>query len=581
MSHENEQVTARSLLLAALRHRRGRIAALILIALGAAGVDIAAPFLIGVSINAISAPGGVQTSLLIGRLAALAALYAVGAVLRYTLSVLTTKTAYHVVADLRLRCFEHLSRLPLRYFDATPRGDIQSRFINDAEALADGLIGAALQLFSGLFTAVGVLIFMLLLSPAVTLAVVSVTALSFVVANLVTRFTARYFRETQQKLGAMSANAEQTAALLETIQAYGDQPRAKERFDRINRELHRASLLSQFGGSLSNPTTRFIGHIAYIAVGVVGGALVGLPVGAIGSFAIYATQFTRPFNEITGVWNNILSARAGLERMIETLNTPAEANDNMAAELADVRGDIAFEGVFFAYHPSRPLIENFDLRVSAGRHVAIVGPTGAGKTTLINLIMRFYETDSGRITLDGQDIRTLQRDSLRRQFAMVLQDTWLFEGSITDNIAYGTGANRERVEEVLRAVHADGFVARLPQGADTVLDSSVSLSAGQRQLLTIARAMLLNPPMLILDEALSSVDTLIERQVAAAFDQLMAGKTSFIIAHRLSTIKNADLILVMQNGRVAEQGTHTELLARRGLYHELYSSQFDEENRSE
>ena len=420
---------------------------------------------------------------------------------------------------------------------------------------------------------------MLSQSVLITVVVLAVTSLTFVVANLITRYTGKHFKRTQEITGELSGCAEEMITGYRTLRAFSYAEQAQKKFDAINTRLYGAGFRSQLGGALTNPSTRFVNHLAYISVGVIGGAAAGLTPGGISSFIIYANQFARPFNQITGVWAQILSAYAGAQRILEILNRPSEIpEDENALPLQNVRGDVSFVHVNFSYLPERPLIQDMNLQVKAGQRVAIVGPTGAGKSTVINLLMRFYDVNQGAILIDGRDIRQLKRDDLRLQFGMVLQETWCFHGTVRENIAYGRPeATEEEIIAAAKNAYAHSFIKRLEKGYDTVIGpQGGALSDGQRQLLTIARAMLMNPPMLILDEATSSIDTLTEHNITKAFQNLMEGKTSFIIAHRLSTIRNADVILVMDQGHIIEQGSHDELLQKKGFYYRLYNSQFEQ-----
>ncbi|HIZ56441.1 MAG TPA: ABC transporter ATP-binding protein/permease [Firmicutes bacterium] len=547
-------------------------------ALVAGVIDIYAPFLIGEAIDYMVS-GNVYFSGIYQILLILLLLYAVQGVFKYLLQLHSAKAAHLVANRMRRAAFKHLQTLPLQYYDTTPQGDIVSRFINDADTVADGLLQGITELFFGVVIIVGTLGFMLSQSVLITVVVLAVTSLTFVVANLITRYTGKHFKRTQEITGELSGCAEEMITGYRTLRAFSYAEQAQKKFDAINTRLYGAGFRSQLGGALTNPSTRFVNHLAYISVGVIGGAAAGLTPGGISSFIIYANQFARPFNQITGVWAQILSAYAGAQRILEILNRPSEIpEDENALPLQNVRGDVSFVHVNFSYLPERPLIQDMNLQVKAGQRVAIVGPTGAGKSTVINLLMRFYDVNQGAILIDGRDIRQLKRDDLRLQFGMVLQETWCFHGTVRENIAYGRPeATEEEIIAAAKNAYAHSFIKRLEKGYDTVIGpQGGALSDGQRQLLTIARAMLMNPPMLILDEATSSIDTLTEHNITKAFQNLMEGKTSFIIAHRLSTIRNADVILVMDQGHIIEQGSHDELLQKKGFYYRLYNSQFEQ-----
>ena len=552
---------------------------IMLCACAVGAVDIAAPYLIGKAIDEMAPAGAVNFTAIFRILWILVLCYTGHALFKYLMQMLSVRTAYRIVEQMRQRAFEHLQRLPLRYYDTTAQGDIVSRFINDADTMVDGLLQGITQLFYGIVIIVGTLLFMLSQSVAVTVIVILVTSLNFVVANVVTRTSAKHFAGTQMLVGELNGYAQEIIGGYKTVKTFGYEEEAQKRFDAINARLYRAGQKSQFAGSLTNPTTRFVNNLAYICVGVGGGIIAGLSAGGISSFIIYATQFARPFNEITGVWAQIMAAASAARRIFDLMEVPPETSDEDSAILRDVSGNVEFRNVDFSYDPDRPLIQNFNLQARAGQKIAIVGPTGAGKSTIINLLMRYYDVDAGAIYIDGVDIRKVRRDTLRTQFAMVLQETWSFDGTIRENIAYGKeDATEEEIRQAAKRAYADGFIRRLSHGYDTrIQESGGILSGGQRQLLTIARAMLLDPPMLILDEATSSIDTLTEQNITKAFNKLMEGRTSFIIAHRLSTIRGADTILVMDKGAVVEQGSHSELMEKQGFYYRLYMSQFEQE----
>ncbi|HWR22076.1 MAG TPA: ABC transporter ATP-binding protein [Feifaniaceae bacterium] len=538
------------------------------------------PLLMGRAIDYITGPGQVEFAPILRLIAVMAALYLVSGVSQWFMQTLSAAIAARTAADIRKDGFSRLCALPLNYFDNPAHGDTISRFTNDIDFVADGLSQAITQLLAGLVTLLGTLGFMLSLSAPVTAVVVVLTPLSIWVAGMIVKRSTRMFREQSRILGELNGYVEEMVSGGRVVRAFGREKASEAQFSEINARLYKAGQLSQFYSSLANPSTRLINHTVYVCVGVLGALLAvggNLSVGAIASFLTYAVQFSRPINEITGITTQLQSAAASLERVFALLDTPPQRPDAPEAKTdVQARGSVEFRDVSFSYQKDSPLIEHFSLRVSPGRTVAIVGPTGAGKTTIVNLLMRFYEIDSGAILLDGVDIRDISRDALRRSFGMVLQDSWLFFGTVRENIAYGRpDATMEEVERAARAAHAHGFIRRLPQGYDTVIaEDGGNISEGQKQLLTIARAMLSDPPMLILDEATSSVDTRTEQRIQRAFLALMQGRTSFVIAHRLSTIRTADVILAMDQGKIVEMGSHEELLKKEGFYFRLYNSQF-------
>lgn len=536
---------------------------------------LTAPKLIGWAIDRIlpGADAGPGLTLL-QILMIIGILYVLGSAMNWVTALLANLVANRTVKDLRVDLFRKLGRMPVAYFDTHSRGDIMSRFTNDIDAISDGLNQGIVQLVTGVITVILTLLFMLTLSPMVTLVAVLVTPLCFVVGFVITRYGSRRFAEQSRVLGWLNGYAEEIITGQRTVKAFGYEKRADERFGEINEQLYRCGYRAQFASALVNPSTRFVNNVAYVLVGVFG-IVARLTPGVIASFLTYTAQFSKPFNEITAITMQLQLAMASARRIFQVMDEKEEARD-AAETLREPEGRVRFESVDFSYTPKRPLIRNFHLDVEPGMTVAIVGPTGAGKTTLVNLLMRFYEVDQGIIAVDGQSIYSVSRDSLRRQFGMVLQETWLFAGTIRDNIAYGRpDATDKQVEEAARAAHAHSFIRRLPEGYRTMIaEDGGNLSQGQKQLLTIARAMLLDPPMLILDEATSSVDIVTEQRIQKAFRRMMQGRTTFVIAHRLSTIRDADRILVLDKGNVVETGTHEELLTRKGFYYHLYNSQF-------
>ena len=560
----------------------GRYLPLLIVSLVLAAASVAGtlyiPILVGDAIDAVVGPGQVDFAA-VGMLAAKIAVLAAGtALLQWVMAAIHNRVCFAVTRDVRRQAFAHLQRLPLAYLDSHPAGDTLSRMIADVDQFADGLLMGFTQLFTGVLTIVGTLGFMLSISVKITLVVVVLTPLSLLVAKFIAGHTYSMF-QTQSK-----ARGEQTALINEqlggqrVVQAFSHEAESLAQFDEINDRLTAATMRATFFSSMTNPSTRIIYNIIYACVGFTGAlsAVAGaITVGGLSCFLSYANQYAKPFNEITGVVTELQNALACAARVFELIDEPAEIPDAPDARvLTDASGSVQLTNVAFSYTPEQRLIEDLDLTVRPGERVAIVGPTGCGKTTLINLLMRFYD---GSIAVDGSDIRTVTRQSLRHQYGMVLQDTWLKSGTVRENIRLAKpDAADEEVEAAAKKAHADSFIRRLPNGYDTMLsDTGGALSAGQRQLLCIARVMLCLPPMLILDEATSSIDTRTEVKIQQAFDEMMQGRTSFVVAHRLSTIREADVILVMRDGHIVEQGKHDELLARNGFYAKLYHSQFE------
>lgn len=486
------------------------------------------------------------------------------------------------VRDLRGDLFSKLNHLPLSEIDSRAHGDLISRITNDIEAVGDGLTQVITQLFSGIVTIAGTLIFMLSINVWIALVVVVLTPLSVLVAAVIGKMCAKSFRDQQELQGEISSYVEEIVGNQKVVKAFSYEERSRKEFKKKNDRLFKIGLKAQFAGALANPCTRFVNNMVYAVTGIVGAltvvsAFMGtLTVGQLSCFLTYANQYTKPFNEVTGVLTQIQTAIAAGGRIFEILESEDEPSDEDKKDLENVRGNIEFKHIKFSYNPEKELIKDFSLSVKSGQQIAIVGPTGCGKTTLINLIMRFYETQSGEILIDGVDTKDVKRDSLRKLFGMVLQDSWLFSGTIMENLRYGNpDASDEEIINAAKLSYAHSFIRKMPEGYNTKISEGASnLSAGQKQLLCIARAMTLNPPMLILDEATSSIDTLTEIRVQKAFKKLMKGRTSFIVAHRLSTIKESDVILVMNDGDIIEQGTHDELLKKGGFYSNLYNSQF-------
>ena len=551
--------------------------------LGAA-ISVAAqllvPILCGDAIDAMIGMGRVDFALVAKACLAIAVSTAITAVAQWVLAACNNRIAFRVSRDLRTAAMEKLQRLPLSYLDSHPSGDLVSRIIADVDTFSDGLLMGFTQFFSGVLTIAGTLILMAVIHLGITAVVVVLTPLSLFAAGFITRRTYRYFKTQSAIRGEQTALVEEMIQGQRVVQAFGYEEKTQRAFDEVNERIKTASIQAVFFSSLTNPVTRFVNSVVYAAVGLTGALLAmggGISVGQLSVFLSYANQYAKPFNEISGVVTELQNALACIQRIFDLLDEPDQIPDAPNAIKFMSDGQVTIRDVAFSYTPDRPLLQNLSLDVRPGQRIAIVGPTGCGKTTLINLLMRFYDVDSGSIFVAGHDIRTVTRSSLRRNYGMVLQDTWLRAGTIRENIAYGRPeATDEEVVAAAKAAHAHSFIRRLPQGYDTVIaEDGGSLSQGQKQLLSIARVMLCLPPMLILDEATSSIDTRTEVKIQAAFAKMMEGRTSFIVAHRLSTIREADVILVMRNGKIIEQGSHQSLLAQKGFYATLYYSQFD------
>lgn len=552
----------------------------ILCALVSVTATLLMPVLIGRAVDCLTGPGQVDFTGIFHISLQFAALLAVHAVFGWLLSLFTNIIAYSTAKDIRKALFRKLNAVPLRYIDQNAHGDLVSRVVNDVDLIADGLLQTLTQLFTGVVTILGTLCFMLSINWVIALAVVLVTPLSFLIASFVAKSTNTMFQKQSATQGKLGGYINEMIGNQKTVKLFGSEQQAEAAFEEINQTLYGYGVKAQFFSSLTNPSTRLINNITYALVGVGGaiGAINGLlSVGQIATFLTYANQYAKPFNEITGVLTQLQTAIASAGRAFEVLETQNETPDAPEAlVLSGTEGRVSMGEVSFSYTPSRPLIENLNLMVAPGSSIAIVGPTGSGKTTIINLLMRFYDVDAGHICIDGHDIRQITRDSLRKNYGMVLQETWVFSGTIRDNICYGKpDATDEQVVKAAKAAFAHSFIERLPDGYDTVIsEDGGNLSAGQKQLLCIARVMLVDPPMLILDEATSSIDTRTELKIQRAFSAMMQGRTSFVVAHRLSTIREADTILVMDKGKIVEQGPHDALLARGGFYANLYQSQY-------
>ena len=503
-------------------------------------------------------------------------------VFNWIMSFCTYKITYRAVSDMRKELYAKFNRLPLGYIDSTPHGDLIGRMSADIELISDGMLQCFSQFLTGIVTIVGTIVFMLRINVRVALIVVLITPLSLFAAAFITKLCRDKFKEQSAIRGELTGCAEELIGGQKVVKAFAYESRANEKFSEINGRLYKCGVLAQFFSALTNPTTRFVNGIVYAAAGVFGaisvisGAAGSMSVGQIATFLSYANQYTKPFNEITGVITELQSAIASAGRVFAVLDEQEEIPEKVPAEPANADGRVKMENVSFSYKPEQKLLENVNLNIKSGQRIAIVGPTGCGKTTLINLLMRFYDVREGAIKIGGTDIRNMKRRELRSSFGMVLQDTWIFTGTVRENIAYGRpDATDEEILAAAKLCHCHSFIRRLPKGYDTVVsEDSGTLSQGQKQLLCIARIALTDPPMLILDEATSSIDTRTELKIQSAFAKLMKGKTSFIIAHRLSTIKDADVILVMKDGNIIEQGDHDSLLTKNGFYASLYNSQF-------
>ncbi len=557
----------------------------LLLSLATVALTLWLPVLIGDAIDLIVAPGAVDFVGMLTIFKTAAIVIGATALFQWLMNVCNNKMTFGIVRNIRNDAFRHLQKVPFSYLDTQKTGDIVSRVISDVDQFSDGLLLGFTQLFTGVMTIVGTLLFMLFIHPGITLVVVLVTPLSLFVAAFIAKRTYHMFKKQSEIRGKQTALMEEAIGSHKVVYAFGQQENMLSRFGDLNEQLRDASLNATFFSSITNPSTRFVNSLVYAGVALSGALLAMAPggaaitVGELSCFLAYANQYTKPFNEISGVVTELQNALACAARIFEVLDAPTEEPDKAnASVLTAPKGSVEFDDVSFSYTPDKPLIEHMKLRVAPGERVAIVGPTGCGKTTVINLLMRFYDVNEGAIKIDGVDIRDMTRKSLREAIGMVLQDTVLFAGTVRDNIAFAKpGATDEEIVAAAKAAHAHSFIKRLPEGYDTVLgEGGGSLSQGQKQLLCISRLMLLTPPLLILDEATSSIDTRTEIRIQKAFAKLTAGRTSFVVAHRLSTIRESDLILVMRDGNIVEQGTHEELLQRDGFYKVLYNSQFAE-----
>ena len=575
----NQMAILRKVLRRIRRYWVGLVASLLLATLYVV-MSLYIPILVGNAIDCIVDAGRVDFSAMWGYLRNVAICAAVAALAQWLMNQINNHMTYSVTRDIRNEAFRHIQVLPLSYLDKQPQGDVVSRVTADVDTFADGLLMGFTQLFTGVMTILGTLVFMVRIHWGIALVVVCITPLSLLVANFIATRTYSMFKLQSVTRGEQTGLIDETIGNIKVVQAFGHEKASMEQFDEINGRLQKASLRAIFFSSLVNPSTRFVNSVVYAGVGLSGALIAisgGITVGNLTSFLNYANQYTKPFNEISGVVTELQNALACAGRVFELIEAPARTPEPEHPERPEkVEGTVEIKDLRFSYTPDKPLIGDFTLSVKPGQRVAIVGPTGCGKTTFINLLMRFYDPDGGEILLDGVNTQKMNRGELRRSVGMVLQDTWLKAGTIRENIAMGKPeASDEEIVAAAKQAHAHSFILRLPQGYDTVIgESGGSLSQGQKQLLCIARVMLCLPPMLFLDEATSSIDTRTEIRIQKAFDTMMRGRTSFIVAHRLSTIREADRILVMRDGHIVEQGKHEELLAKNGFYAKLYQSQF-------
>ncbi len=560
-------------------YKWGVLASLVLAAITVAST-LYLPVLIGYAVDCIVSAGHVDFTKLTGILGKMAVMIAITAISQWLMNHINNVITYRVVKDIRTKAFDHLEILPLKYIDSHPSGDVVSRIIADIDQFSEGLLMGFTQLFTGVITILGTLGFMFSINPLIAIVVVCVTPVSLVVASFIAKKTYVMFKAQSETRGELTSLVDEMLGNQKVVQAFGHEDEAQENFEEINERLRGYSLKAIFFSSITNPATRFVNSLVYASVGVAGAfaAVRGyLSVGQLSSFLSYANQYTKPFNEISGVVTELQNALASAARVFALIDEePITPDDADAVDLKQAEGSVELDHVNFSYVPEKSLIEDFNLSVKPGQRIAIVGPTGCGKSTVINLLMRFYDVKSGAVRVDGNDVRHMTRRSLRANYGMVLQETWLKSGTIRDNIAYGKpDATDEEIIRAAKEAHAHSFIKRMPEGYNTVItEDGGNLSQGQKQLLCIARVMLCLPPMLILDEATSSIDTRTEIRIQKAFATMMKGRTSFIVAHRLSTIREADVILVMRDGHIIEQGNHESLLAKNGFYAQLYNSQF-------
>ena len=575
-----EQMTILKKVLTRLKRYWGSLVLSLILALVYVAMTLVIPILVGNAIDHIVDAGQVDFDAMGEYLQLVVLCAALAGLSQWIMSELNNRMTYHVTRDIRNEVFRHIQVLPLGYLDSHPQGDVVSRVVADVDTFADGLLMGFTQLFTGIMTILGTLFFMVRIHWGIALVVVAITPLSLVVANFIASKTYAMFRLQTVTRGEQTGLLDETIGSVKVVRAFGHEKETLAQFDEINNRLQKASLRAIFFSSLVNPCTRFVNSLVYAGVGLTGALVAisgGISVGSLTTFLNYANQYTKPFNEISGVVTELQNALACADRVFRLIETPAQSPEPETPQRPEaVRGAVDIQDLSFSYDPAKPLIGDFNLHVEPGQRIAIVGPTGCGKTTFINLLMRFYDPDGGEIRLDGVNTRDMDRGELRRSVGMVLQDTWLKAGTIRENIAMGKpDATDGEIIAAAKQAHAHSFIKRLPQGYDTVIgEGGGELSQGQKQLLCIARVMLCLPPMLFLDEATSSIDTRTEIRIQKAFDTMMAGRTSFIVAHRLSTIQGADLILVMKDGHIVEQGKHQQLLEQGGFYAKLYESQF-------
>ena len=555
----------------------------VIFAIAGVGLSLLVPVFIGDAVDYCVSKGNINFNDLKKIVTELAVIVTASGIFQWIMSLCTNKLAFLTIRDLRADIFNKLERVPLKYIDGHTKGELTSRVINDIEIVSDGLLQGFTQFFSSVMTIIGTLIFMMFINFRIAIIVVIMTPISFIAASKITKASHDSYMKQSKLRGDMVGLSEEMTGNQKILKAFVYEGRAMERFDQINKDYGKIGTKATFLSSINNPVTRFVNGMIYAVIGLLGAlgvtgsvSFIGaMTVGKLTSFLSFANQYTKPFNEISGVFAELQNAIASAQRVFSVLEEQEVPDDSGKDILTSSDGTLKFQNVRFSYNPEVELIRNFTLDVKSGQKVAIVGQTGCGKSTIINLLLRFYDIDSGKIIVSGKNIDDITRDSLRSQFGMVLQDTWIFTGTVAENIAYGMPeASREQVIEASKAVYAHGFIKRLPDGYDTVISEDSGLSQGQKQLICIARIMLMSPPMLILDEATSSIDLRTEHRIQKAFTKLMQGRTSFIIAHRLSTIKNSDIILVMKNGNIIEQGNHNELMKTGGYYSELYNSQF-------
>lgn len=576
MNNNNRTVLGK--VLYRLRRYWFALAVSLILALVNVAIALYIPILVGQAIDQMLGPGNVNMALVGQKLLTVLICTGISAMAQWVMGVVNNRVTYRVTKDIRDEAFCHIQVLPLKYLDGHPHGDLVSRVVSDVDTFADGLLMGFTQMFTGIMTILGTLLIMLTLCWQIALVVIILTPLSLLVANYIAKKTYSMFQLQTKTRGQQTAFINETIGNMKVVKAFGHEVASLSSFNEINNNLEKCSLRAIFFSSLVNPSTRFVYSLVYAAVALVGAFLVlggrGFTVGRLTSFLSYANQYTKPFNEISGVITELQNALACIGRVFELIEEPAQTRDENRH--GTFSGAVEIKNLAFSYRKDKPLIRDFNLKVHKGQRIAIVGPTGCGKTTFINLLMRFYDPDEGQILLDGVDTQTVSRSSIRRSVGMVLQDTWISNGTVRENISMGRpDAGEDEVVQAAMQAHAHSFIKRLPQGYDTVLgEGGVELSQGQKQLLCIARVMLCLPPMLFLDEATSSIDTRTEARIQKAFNTMMQGRTSFIVAHRLSTIQEADVILVMRDGHIVEQGKHEELLAKRGFYAQLYQSQF-------